>query len=113
MKCVLLGATQGYGLETLLKLNEKGHICYVMCRTPSAFQETLKERNIDINMTREKKKLINPVKGDTFKSHDVLTLFYDTGEDDIDIDIDIDIDLVLISLGTYPIPLPPVLILTH
>lgn len=106
MKCVLLGATQGCGLETLLKLNEEGYICYVMCRTPSAFEATLKERNVDINKTNEEKeKLIIPVEGDALEKVDVGALFNIAGDN---------IDLVLFSLGTDPIPLPLILIiLTH
>jgi len=93
MKCVLLGATQGCGLETLLNLIKDGNVCYVMCRTPSAFEATLKERDVDINITSEEKKLINPIKGDAFKEADVRALFEAAGQD---------VELVLFSLGGRP-----------
>ena len=91
MKCVLLGATQGCGLETLLNLIKDGHVCYVMCRNPAAFEATLTERNVDINMISAEKKLINPVKGDAFKEADVRALFEAAGQG---------VELVLFSLGT-------------
>ena len=90
MKCVLLGATQGCGLETLLNLTAAGHICYVLCRNPSAFDATLKARNINPEIQFEGKKLINPVKGDAFKEEDVRDLFQTAGEG---------VEFVLFSIG--------------
>lgn len=99
MKCVLLGATQGCGLETLLNLTQEGHVCYVMCRNPAAFEATLLERNVDINMTSAAGRLINPIKGDAFKEADVRALFETAGQG---------VEFVLFSLGifsTFPLHL--------
>jgi len=93
MKCVLLGATQGCGLETLLNLVKDGHTCYLLCRNPTVFEATLIERNVDINMASGGGKLINPVKGDAFNEADVRALFETAGQG---------VDFVLFSLGGRP-----------
>ncbi|KAF8425236.1 hypothetical protein EV426DRAFT_636640 [Tirmania nivea] len=60
MKCALLDASQGYGLETLGNLISAGHICYVLCRNLTAFDATLRSRNIDPSILHSgEAKLIN------------------------------------------------------
>lgn len=96
MKCVLLGATQGCGLETLLNLTAAGHICYVLCRNPEAFNATLRNRNVDPDTLQPEAggmKLINPVRGDAFQEADVRALFTTAGDG---------VDFVLFSLGGRP-----------
>lgn len=91
MKCVLLGATQGCGLETLVNLTAAGHTCYVLCRNPAAFDATLQARNVDPSLLQfGEKKLIIPVQGDAFKEADVRNLFHTAGEG---------VEFVLFSLG--------------
>ncbi|KAF8470823.1 hypothetical protein BDZ91DRAFT_551310 [Kalaharituber pfeilii] len=101
MKCVLLGATRGCGLETLLNLTAAGHECYTLCRSPAQFETTLAERNVDPNAATDKKKLINLVKGDAFNADDVRKIFEVAGEG---------VEFVLFSLGgrpTFKNPLSP------
>lgn len=86
MKCVLLGATQGCGLETLLNLIKKGHQCYVMCRTKSAFNETLRKKKVPSAETSR----IIAIQGDAFNKPDVENLFEKAG---------MNVEFILFSLG--------------
>lgn len=90
MKCVLLGATRGVGLEVLLNLIGKGHSCYVLARNTEGFDGTLAQRGIT------DKGLINVVKGDAFQEKDIENLFQVAGSE---------VEFVLFSLGTFLSPL--------
>lgn len=86
MKCVLLGATRGVGLETLLNLIGKGHSCYALARSTASFDETLTQRGVI------DRSLITVVKGDAFQETDIENLFETAGND---------VEFVLFSLGMH------------
>lgn len=89
MKCVLLGATRGCGLETLLNLHKAGHECYLLARNSTAAAETLSAQGVPANSP-----LLHIVQGDAFEAGDVRRLFTAAGE----------VDFVMFSLGTLPPP---------
>ncbi|KAH0607927.1 uncharacterized protein H6S33_001979 [Morchella sextelata] len=86
VKCVLLGATRGCGLETLLNLVDMGHSCYVLARNEAAFSKTLAARSA-------KTDLITVVQGDAFSEQDVGRLFSTAGDG---------VGFALFSLGGRP-----------
>ena len=95
MKCVLLGATRGCGLETLLNLHKTGHECYILARNSTAATETLSAQGVPANSP-----LLHIVEGDAFEAGDVRRLFTAAGE----------VDFVMFSLGIIlPSPFPPAL----
>lgn len=92
MKCVLLGATRGCGLETLLNLHKAGHECYILARNSTAATENLSAQGVPANSP-----LLHIVEGDAFEAGDVRRLFTAAGE----------VDFVMFSLGIIlPFSLP-------
>ncbi|CAZ81836.1 unnamed protein product [Tuber melanosporum] len=101
MKCALLGATRGCGLETLLNLHRAGHECYILARNSTAAAETLSTQNVPANSP-----LLHIIQGDAFEADDIRKLFTAAGK----------VDFVMFSLGGRPSftnPLSPKLVPPH
>ncbi|TKY86837.1 hypothetical protein EX895_004478 [Sporisorium graminicola] len=74
---LLIGATQGCGLETLLQLlnSQNPYTLTLLARNPDAFQQTLVERNAALANSPTLSTKLRVLKGDALKPADVSNAF--------------------------------------